>query len=141
MSCHAIGHGINTIMEVVVGLLDEGKISVEAVRHIGAQAMMAVNYCDGNSYEAVAVLKGFRCGRCLKKVANKDELYSLYDIDYHLWSDEYDPLGLEDEPLATYELCGDCFDAVMNRCYHDPEITKRERQDIDERRQRSKNNG
>ena len=134
MSCHSIGHGINTIMKVAVELFEEDKLSVEAIRRIGAQAMRAVNYCDGNSYEAVEVLEGYRCGRCLKKAENKDELYSLYLIDYHLWNDGYDPLEVEGEPLASYELCADCFDTIMEKCYHDPEIGKRERQDIDEQR-------
>ena len=126
MSCHSIGHGLNHVMEEVVELFDEGKIPEEAIRRIGSKAMQAVNYCDGNEFEAVEAMHGYRCGRCLKEATDEDRLYSLFRIDYRVWDKMQNPFKFEDEPLASYELCADCFDTIVGRALDDTAVSVRE---------------
>ena len=136
MSCHSIGRGLNSVMEVVVELYEEGKIPAEAVRLLGQQAMRAVNYCDGNADEAVEVLTESRCGRCLKKVASTNELFNVYEVSYDSKRtyDQKDPM--EVEPLASPALCADCFTVIVGTCLGNPEQARKELLRIEENRRR-----
>ena len=76
MSCHSIGHGLNSVSKKVLELYDEGKIEFSVAKDLLYTTRNAVHYCDGNTYEAIACFDGCRCARCLKKT---NELYGLYD--------------------------------------------------------------
>ena len=135
MSCHSIGHGINAVMEVVLDLYEEGEITPNAVRRLGHIARQAVNWCDGNAGEAVEVFLGHMCGRCLKVVEDMDELYSIFGSSLD-WEDNHHIISEEENPLASYEFCADCFDFLVNQATGDPNAGFRDRQDIDECRRR-----
>ena len=137
MSCHAIGHGINAVMEVVLDLYEEGEVTPNAVRRLGRMAQKAVNWCDGNAGEAVEVFLGHVCGRCLKVVKDKDELYNIFDSSLD-WDESHRIMDNEENPLASFEFCPDCFDFLVNQAAGDPNAGARERQDIDERRRRTR---
>ena len=76
MSCHSIGHGLNSVSKKVLELYDEGKIEFSVAKDLLYTTRNAVHYCDGNTYEAIGCFDGCRCARCLKKT---NELYGLYD--------------------------------------------------------------
>lgn len=77
MSCHDIGRGINTIVERIVELYDEGKYSTETARDLIATSRNGVHWCDGNEDEAVECIRRCRCGRCLKKMKAGEYLFSV----------------------------------------------------------------
>ena len=133
MSCHAIGRGINAVMEVVFNLYQAGEITPNAVRRLGHTAQRAVNWCDGNSGEAIEVFLGQMCGRCLKVVDDKNELYNIYRSSLD-WDTCHHIEDNEEEPFASFEFCADCFDLLINQAAGDPNAGARDRQDIDERR-------
>ena len=68
MSCHNIGRGMNYVVKNVIKMYDTGELTLEAARKIIAAARRGVNWCDGNEYEAVEIIRRCRCGRCLKKM-------------------------------------------------------------------------
>ena len=137
MSCHAIGHGINAVMEVVLDLYEEGEVTANAVRRLGHIARRAVNWCDGNAGEAVEVFLGHMCGRCLKVVEDMDELYSIFGSSLDR-GETHRIISDEENPLASSEFCADCFDFLVNQAAGDPNAGARDRQAIDERRQRAR---
>ena len=59
MSCHDIGRGINTIVERIIELYDEGKYSTETACDLIATSRKGVHWCDGNEDEAVECIR--RC--------------------------------------------------------------------------------
>ena len=82
MSCHNIGKGMNSVVNVVINLYDKGKISREATREIIAQCQDGVGWCDGNDYEAVECIADCRCGRCLRLVPEGEFLFNLWEVPY-----------------------------------------------------------
>ena len=137
MSCHAIGHGINAVMEVVLDLYNKGEISADAVRRLGYEAQHAVNWCDGNPGEAVEIFLGHMCGRCLKVVENLDELYSIFGSSLD-WEESHRIISDDENPLASFEFCPDCFDFLVNQATGDPNAGPRDRQIIDVRRKNTR---
>ena len=77
MSCHNIGQGLNTVVKVVLEEYDKGLIPYESAHKIIKQARNAVNFCDGNTYEAIEVFEfQKRCTCCLEK----KEVMNVYDL-------------------------------------------------------------
>ena len=77
MSCHSIGHGLNSVSKKVLELYDEGKFEFSVAKDLLYTTRNAVHYCDGNTYEAIGCFDGCRCARCLKKT---NDLYGRYDV-------------------------------------------------------------
>ena len=99
MSCHNIGHGLNSVSSLVMQLYDEGKISESAARAILVKIRTAVYYCDGNEGEAYECLTDEnRCGFCLRAIPSGQEL-NCYDLGYDM--DKYN--------LASYCICPNCL--------------------------------
>lgn len=48
MSCHSIGRGMNSVVKVVISLVDERKIEIEPAKEIIEACKKGVNWCDGN---------------------------------------------------------------------------------------------
>ncbi len=48
MSCHSIGHGLNSVSKKVLELYDEGKIEFSVAKDLLYTTRNAVHYCDGN---------------------------------------------------------------------------------------------
>lgn len=104
MSCHDIGHGLNSVSESIMDLYIGKRISIEDTKLLLNKAKSAVYYCDGNEYEAIACLKyNDICSACLK---SKDELYQLMDeISYN--SEIYEEIDTNPYYVDTI-MCKDC---------------------------------
>lgn len=108
MSCHDIGHGLNSVVEVVLEEFDNKNINHETAHKIIRQARNAVNYCDGNSYEAIECFEQQgRCTYCFRKVNN---LLNVYKLPYTM-SDISDKLitASYGEKLLGGYICEDCI--------------------------------
>jgi len=128
MSCHDIGRGINTIVERIVELYDEGKYSTETARDLIATSRNGVHWCDGNEDEAVECIRRCRCGRCLKKMKAGEYLFSVWDVSSEV-KNVYKIMDIEDndgDELASDKLCEECFKIVMNKYCNDPTAGERE---------------
>lgn len=131
LSCHSIGHGINTIVAKIIDLYDEGDIEESVARELIKTARKAVHWCDGNEYEAVECLEeNRRCGKCLREVGDEEKLYSLWDISRDVY-DKDRILDDYDEPLAYASLCADCFDEVVDTFTGDEGTGELEREKMD----------
>lgn len=113
MSCHDIGRGLNQVVREIIDLFDKEEISKEAARKIISTCCMAVNWCDGNEYEAIDHIIKCRCGRCLKLVPKGERLYSIWDFPYG-FADEKD-IDIQKLGLASPGICDHCFNEVMNK--------------------------
>jgi len=114
MSCHEIGHGMNNVVEKVLELYDDEKISKSAAVELIRTARKSVWYCDGNEYEAVECMEDSRCCRCLKKINDGEELYDLYDIS----DGNREIMKIPDKPeygVAAHYLCKECLDNVLKQ--------------------------
>lgn len=111
MSCHDIGRGLNSVVKVTVELFDAGKISKEAAMRIIHQCANGVNWCDGNTSEAIDYIRRCRCGRCFKMVPEGEKLYSIWAVSNNV-PNRYKIFNAFD--LASDGLCEECFDIVLN---------------------------
>ena len=113
MSCHSIGHGLNSVSKKVLELYDEGKFEFSVAKDLLYTTRNAVHYCDGNTYEAIGCFDGCRCARCLKKT---NDLYGLYDV-LDECSEYYDIFSYKEDGVLSGDLCKDCFDEISEK-YH-----------------------
>lgn len=67
-SCHDIGCGMNEVVKTTIELHDAKDIDINAAKKIIASCAIAINWCDGNEYEATAYIRRYRCGKCLKMI-------------------------------------------------------------------------
>ena len=88
MSCHSIGHGLNSVSKKVLELYDEGKIEFSVAKDLLYTTRNAVHYCDGNTYEAIAL----------------DECREYYDI-----------FSNKEDGVLSGDLCKDCFDEICEK--------------------------
>lgn len=116
MSCHDIGRGMNSVVKVVIGLYDEGKFDRDTARVLFAACRKGVHWCDGNESEAIASLRGCRCGKCLSVIKKGDKMFSVWNVSYEV-DKSYQILDSVIPPLASDRLCESCFDEVIdNHC-------------------------
>ena len=113
MSCHSIGHGLNSVSKKVLELYDEGKFEFSVAKDLLYTTRNAVHYCDGNTYEAIGCFDGCRCARCLKKT---NDLYGLYDV-LDECSEYYDIFSNKEDGVLSGDLCKDFFDEISEK-YH-----------------------
>ena len=113
MSCHSIGHGLNSVSKKVLELYDEGKFEFSVAKDLLYTTRNAVHYCDGNTYEAIGCFDGCRCARCLKKT---NDLYGLYDV-LDECSEYYDIFSNKEDGVLSGDLSKDCFDEISEK-YH-----------------------
>ena len=115
MSCHDIARGMHSVIEVVIGLYDDGKISHESASEIIKACRTGVHWCDGNEGEAIDTLAFTRCGACLQRIPEGNELYDLVNL-YGLEVEQIDCKKIynkaQDE-LAYASLCGKCMDKII----------------------------
>ena len=108
MSCHDIGHGLNSVVEVVLKEYDDENIDFDTAKRIICQARDAVHYCDGNEYEALECFEEqIRCTCCLKQV---DNLYNLYALpkDLECYQSKLKELVYREKVLGGY-ICESCL--------------------------------
>ena len=125
MSCHDIGHGLNTVTALVMLLRDQGELSDTTAAKLLKKAKAAVHWCDGNEYEAVESIYGCYCGRCLRKMEPGQKLYDCLDIWDARWREKY-PFSGPEIPGGD-AVCSDCLDALLLEVSGDPESGPRER--------------
>lgn len=110
MSCHNIGHGINTITELLIEQYRKGEISKEAYRALLIRCGRAVNYCDGNDYEALEALSSAGiCGFCL------EENNQLLDNTRDIYPGDTVKLGNIQEKVVYGHLCSECAKLFLER--------------------------
>lgn len=73
MSCHNIGKGMNSVVEVVIDLFECDKIDLNACKEIIRACKQGVHWCDGNSEEAIACISESYCGNCLKRIGHEEK--------------------------------------------------------------------
>ncbi|MBR4495790.1 MAG: hypothetical protein IKP12_01485 [Acholeplasmatales bacterium] len=120
MSCHSIGHGINTITHKLSELYDENKLSQEDFKELLKICQKAVWFCDGNPPEAIYCVIGkdcmanrdidpvIRCGSCLKIMENEDAIENLFDA-YNEKPDVKKQYG------HPYYSCIDCYNKYLKQ--------------------------
>ena len=113
MSCHDIGRGMNSVAKVVIGLYDENKFDRNTARILLAACRNGVHWCDGNEDEAIASLRGCRCGKCLSVIKQGDKMFSVWDVSDDV-PRRYQVLDSVIPALASDRLCESCFDEVMD---------------------------
>ena len=88
MSCHRIGLGMNSVVEIIV-----------ACRN-------GVYWCDGNEDEAIACIIDCYCGNCLRKLHQEHRIRvdrNRYDVVTHyLCEDCYQHLVYEESILKKH---------------------------------------
>ena len=109
MSCHDIGHALNTVTKTILELLDAKRIDKETARILLHRCERAVYWCDGNEYEATASLDAEYCGICLQKQQGKEWLYSVYATiwGYHKVSNYQ-----KEHNMVGSMMCEACFDKM-----------------------------
>ena len=115
MSCHDIGRGMSSVVEVVLAKLDKQEISVETARDLLYACRKGVHWCDGNEIEAMIQMHHMRCGYCLEKKSEGDRVYNLYDTSYSFQSENQANFREIDEMIADYCLCEDCFKKLLDK--------------------------
>lgn len=113
MSCHDIGRGLNEVVRMTIAQFDKGEVTRNAAIKIIATCAVAVNWCDGNKYEALQYIINCRCGKCLKLVPKGKPLYDLYALNHEFVKDNIDWMSAAH--LAGYAVCDTCFDEVMQK--------------------------
>lgn len=109
MSCHDIGHALNSVVEEIIDLNFEGEIDNESTKRLIHTAKEAVNYCDGNEYEAIECLEDYKiCSACLEQY---DCLYDLSnEIDYD--SEIYEEIEKNTYYISTI-MCEECIEKLL----------------------------
>lgn len=97
MSCHDIGHGLNSVAELICEMFDAGEISKETAVKIFRRLQRGVHWCNGNEYEAIECISD-RCGICLEKLKKGEILYPPYF-----------QVKKEHPEAATDYLCEECM--------------------------------
>lgn len=99
MSCHNIGKGMNSVVEVVIDLFEHDRIDLNACKEIIRACKQGVHWCDGNSEEAIACINESYCGNCLKRIDYEEKIrVSTYQKDYQ---------------CVTRYLCKDCYNRLV----------------------------
>lgn len=130
MSCHDIGLGMNEVVKTTIELYDAKTMDINAAKKIIASCAVAVNWCDGNEYEATAYIRRCRCGKCLKMIPRGEKLYSVWNVSDNVPN----PYKIQEKAgIATDGLCAECFDVVICKHCNDPDAGKREMEYIENR--------
>ena len=129
MSCHSIGYAMNHIANTVIDLYDQGEIAWATAVKLIHEARMSIGFCDGNDYEAIEDIERRRCGYCLRKMETGEPLYPL--VNYGVCGSYPEEDDFE-ETLATYYLCTDCYDTLVEKNTGDPTAGPKARQGIAE---------
>lgn len=109
MSCHNIGHALNSEQRKIIEKYELGKIDKETTRELLIRCERAVGFCDGNEYEAPASFDAAYCSDCMRKIAAGEKLYDIFWIDVEPWRvRKYH----KDNFYIGSMLCDDCFTAM-----------------------------
>lgn len=129
MSNHEIGHAMDTIIENILDLYDEGAFSAGTVRKLIKTALHVVDGYDGNGYEALETMTYTHCGSCLKKYAENEPFIVENDaancvelndkLDWDWWYTETEKTG-----CVGLSLCMDCFYEIFQNVLS-PELMER----------------
>lgn len=113
MSCHDIGRGLNNVVENILPLIDEGKISFADGKKLIRVCRDSVHYCDGNRDEALVCLeKQSRCSSCLR-VVDKSQIINCFAVpeDFGYMKDLLRKMSYEEDILGGY-VCKPCAEKL-----------------------------
>lgn len=117
MSCHDIGRGLNEVVRMTISLYNSKRIGLKEAKSIIATCAEAVNWCDGNSYEAVDYISGCTCGKCLKRISKGEKIYLLSDLP---WDVNISRITMKSRIIQG---CGLCFECFMDMIEENEELT------------------
>ena len=122
MSCHDIGHALNYVQEEIIEQYEGGKLDKDTAKTLLKRSAKAINFCDGNLYEATEAFDRHYCSDCMCKA---QKLYTLYIGDP--W---YDPIDdyVEEHDLVGTKLCEPCFDKMFATIGLSPEEIEKEKE-------------
>lgn len=131
MSCHDIGRGMNSVVKVVIELLDSKCLDSDVAKAIIVACRKGVHWCDGNEDEAIESIRRCRCGNCMKVVDKGDFLFSVWNASPIVLDlarkRGIDVLDYRSDHLASDGLCLKCFDEVINEFCGDEQAGPNER--------------
>lgn len=114
MSCHSIGHGLNTVAKTTMELYMNNKITMEDTKVLLRQIQKAVHYCDGNEYEAIEYLiDNDICSACLEE--KEEELIILYDSEYKWFKGDIYREYEEDTYYVSMFICRECMEEYKKK--------------------------
>ena len=124
MSCHNIGHALNSVQRKIIEKYELGKIDKETTRELLIRCVRAVGFCDGNEYEATASFDAVYCSDCMRKVADGEKLYHIYWVDVEPWKVcKY----CNNKLLIGSMLCADCYTKMGSSLGLTPEEIENEK--------------
>lgn len=124
MSCHNIGHALNSVQRKIIEKYELGKIDKETTRELLIRCVRAVGFCDGNEYEATASFDAAYCSDCMRKVTDGEKLYDIFWIDVEPWKvRKYH----KDNLYIGSMLCSDCFTKMCTSLGLSPEEIENEK--------------
>lgn len=124
MSCHNIGHALNSVQRKIIEKYELGKIDKEATRELLIRCVRAVGFCDGNEYEATASFDAAYCSDCMRKIADGEKLYDIFWIDVEPWKvRKYH----KDNLYIGSMLCDNCFTEMCTALGLSPEEIENEK--------------
>lgn len=124
MSCHNIGHALNSVQRKIIEKYELGKIDKETTRELLIRCVRAVGFCDGNEYEATASFDAAYCSDCMRKVVNGEKLYDIFWIDTEPWKlRKYH----KDNLYIGSMLCDHCFNKICTSLGLSPEEIENEK--------------
>ena len=132
MSCHDIGRGMNSVVEIVIQMFDDEEISLEIARELIAACRESVHWCDGSEGEATYSISRCRCGKCLKMIPKGELLYNIRKLSDDKAKNEIIRSRKGAVQLAFGHLCEECFDEIVGEYFNDPKAPEREKRYIKE---------
>lgn len=129
MSCHSIGHGINSITHKLSELYDNNKIALEDFKDLLKICQRAVCFCDGNSYEAIDCIIGedsmanrdiepiIRCGSCMKPMNDEYAVRNYHNV-------YFEKTEVKEQYAHPYYSCMDCYNKYLKQYDYKYEFVK-----------------
>lgn len=133
MSCHDIGRGMNSVVQVVLEMMDDGEIDKLSAKKIIHACAKDVHWCDGNEDEATASMVRCRCGNCMETIPKGEKIFSWRYTTNKTYEKMLDWQEQEGHLLASEGLCEKCFDQIINEACQDENAASREKEYIIDR--------
>lgn len=106
--------GIGTVLDRTIIGIEQCNGSIDVARDLLYACRVGVHWCDGNEYEAMIQMYQMRCGYCLKKMSERDAIYSLYDVSRSFETEHHNEIRAIDIIIADTFLCGECFEKLLD---------------------------
>ncbi len=128
MSCHNIGHGMNSVVKVILKMYDNGELDLPKAKKLIRACRVGVNWCDGNEGEAIECMRETRCNKCLRPFENDEKVVDMLytDIWNEAWGEhDHRKQVFEDKyDLVGFNLCRSCSDETLASMKESPDANK-----------------